>query len=84
MNLMNFLKEPYRPKMNWLLSPWLIFTSVLTGAVIGIFDKELANQLLPFGSLYLKLLQMLVLPMLVTAVISGLGNLFISGMGSQV
>jgi len=65
--------------MSWLLSPWLIFMGVIFGAVIGITNKELANQLLPFGSLYLKLLQMLVLPMLVTAVISGLGNLFVSG-----
>jgi proton glutamate symport protein len=64
----------------WLLSPWLIFVGVFTGALIGIFDKQLANDLLPFGTLYLRLLQMLVLPMLMTAVISGLGNLFVSGM----
>lgn len=66
--------------MSWLLSPWLILIAVISGAVIGIGYKDLAHQLLPFGALYLKLLQMLVLPMLVTAVISGLGNLFISGM----
>ncbi|MDD2760203.1 MAG: dicarboxylate/amino acid:cation symporter [Methylomonas sp.] len=64
----------------WLLSPWLIFAGVFIGAMIGIFDKELAKDLLPFGTLYLRLLQMLVLPMLMTAVISGLGNLFVSGM----
>ncbi len=78
MSLANY-KELYRPKMSWLLSPWLILLGVVSGAVIGVINKELANQLLPFGSLYLRLLQMLVLPMLVTAVISGLGNLFISG-----
>ena len=66
--------------MSWLLSPWLIFTSIFSGAFIGFFDRTLANELLPFGMLFLKLLQMLVLPMLVTAVISGLGNLFVSGM----
>lgn len=79
MNLIN-CKESYRPKMSWLLSPWLVLIAVIFGAVIGIGYKDLAHQLLPFGTLYLKLLQMLVLPMLVTAVISGLGNLFISGM----
>ncbi|HEY8036282.1 MAG TPA: dicarboxylate/amino acid:cation symporter [Methylobacter sp.] len=78
-NLSSLWKEPYRPKKSWLLSPWLIFIGVFSGAVIGIFDKELANQLLPLGTLYLRLLQMLVLPMLMTAVISGLGNLFVSG-----
>lgn len=78
-NLSSFWKESYKPKKSWLLSPWLVFFGVLSGAVIGIFDKELANQLHPAGTLYLRLLQMLVLPMLMTAVISGLGNLFVSG-----
>lgn len=83
MNLINFSslwKESYRPKKSWLLSPWLILIGVFTGAIIGIFNRELANTLFPFGTLYLRLLQMLVLPMLMTAVISGLGNLFVSGM----
>lgn len=83
MNVINlsswWKQQPYRPKISWLLSPWLIFSSIFFGAFIGFFDKELANQLLPFGMLFLKLLQMLVLPMLVTAVISGLANLFVSG-----
>lgn len=70
-------------KISWLLSPWLILFSVVSGALIGVFDTKLAVELLPFGSLYLKFLQMLVLPMLITAVISGLGNLFISGMAKS-
>lgn len=65
---------------SWLLSPWLIFAGVFLGAFIGIFNKDLASDLFPLGSLYLRLLQMLVLPMLMTAVISGVGNLFLSGM----
>jgi proton glutamate symport protein len=78
-NLSSLWKGRFRPNKSWLLSPWLIFISIFSGAAIGIFDKELANQLLPFGTLYLRLLQMLVLPMLMTAVMSGLGNLFVSG-----
>lgn len=66
-------------KISWLLSPWLILVGVLSGGLIGIFNHELALELLPFGTLYLRFLQMLVLPMLLTAVISGLGNLFNSG-----
>lgn len=83
MNLINLSylrKQLYKLDKSWLVSPWLIFAGVFSGAVIGIFDRELANELLPFGTLYLRLLQMLVLPMLMTAVISGLGNLFLSGM----
>jgi Na+/H+-dicarboxylate symporter len=80
MNVSILSKKPYLPKMSWLLSPWLIFIGVFSGAVIGIFNPELAHKLMPYGALYIKLLQMLVLPLLVTAVISGLGNLFVSGM----
>ncbi len=65
--------------MSWLLSPWLIFCGIFIGVLIGLNDPELAKKILPFGALYLKFLQMLVLPMLITAVVSGLGNLFISG-----
>lgn len=80
MNLPLLAKKSYLPKLSWLLSPWLIFIGVFSGALIGIFNAELAHKLMPFGNLYLKLLQMLVLPLLVTAVISGLGNLFVCGM----
>lgn len=80
MNLSILPEKSYLPKLSWLLSPWFIFIGVFSGAIIGIFNPELAHKLMPFGNLYLKLLQMLVLPMLVTAVISGLGNLFVCGM----
>lgn len=68
---------------SWLSSPWLIFASVITGALIGFFDQALAFRLMPFGTLYLKLLQMLVAPIILTAVITGLGNLLISGIKRQ-
>ncbi|BCG64104.1 MAG: proton glutamate symport protein, DAACS family [Methyloprofundus sp.] len=68
---------------NILLNPWIIFFSVITGSVIGVFEPQLANSLAPFGVIYLKLLQMLVLPVLMTAIISGLGRLFISGSAQE-
>lgn len=79
MNL-SFFKKMRCPNMSWFLSPWLVFMGIFIGAIIGVFDRNLAIQLLPFGTLYIKLLQMFVLPILMTAVISGLGNLFMSGM----
>lgn len=65
--------------INLLLNPWIIFISVATGSLIGVFSPDIAYSLKPFGSIYLQLLQMLVLPVLMTAIISGLGRLFISG-----
>lgn len=59
-----------------LLSPWAIFTGMALGVVIGLMNKPLANHLAEFGKLYLNLIQMIVLPIMVTAVISSFGNLF--------
>jgi len=62
-----------------LHNPWTILISMLMGAIIGTLDKDLAHKIAPFGSLYLTLLQMCVLPIMITAVIAGLGNLFRTG-----
>ncbi|MDF2866593.1 MAG: sodium:dicarboxylate symporter [Gammaproteobacteria bacterium] len=62
-----------------LHSPWTILLSMVVGTIIGNTHKELAAVLGPFGSLYLTLLQMCVLPIMITAVIAGLGNLFRTG-----
>lgn len=63
---------------NLLLSPWVILSSVIIGVVIGIYNKPLAIELGALGDLYLKMLQMCVVPILVTAVVSSLGRLFSS------
>lgn len=59
----------------WLLSPWVILSSIAIGIVIGLFNKNLAASLAPFGDLYLKLLQMCVLPLIITAIVTSLGNM---------
>jgi len=64
---------------NLLLNPWVILGSAASGVLMAILYPSLVENLELFSTLYLKLLQMLVLPVLMTAIISGLGRLFISG-----
>jgi len=63
----------------WLLSPWIILPSIVGGAAIGLLNAPLATLIAPFGEIYLKLLQMCVLPLMITAVITSLGNMLHTG-----
>ncbi len=69
------------PRLNFsfLLNPWVVLGSAASGVLVAIFEPSLVENLELFSTIYLKLLQMLVLPVLMTAIISGLGRLFISG-----
>jgi proton glutamate symport protein len=69
--------------LNLLLNPWVILVSILAGGLIGWFSPPTAAYLAPFGDLYISLLQMCVIPILVTAVISSLTRLFITGGASE-
>lgn len=62
-----------------MTSPWAIFLGVLAGVSIGIFSHALAIDLKPYGDLFLTLLEMCVIPILMTAVIASLGRLLQSG-----
>ena len=62
-----------------LLHPMTIFISMGLGILLGIYNKELATQIAPIGTIYLYLLQMCVLPIMISAVTVSVGRLFISG-----
>jgi len=62
-------------KFDWLLSPYIVLISMAVGVLIGAYEKGLAANIAPFGSIYLSLLQMCILPILVCAVASSLGQL---------
>lgn len=62
----------------WLLSPWAIAAGMAGGILIGSFDKELAEMIALGGELFLKLLQMCIIPIMMTAVSSSLARLFLS------
>lgn len=70
------MKKTYK---EWMLNPWIIFLSMFVGVAIGLINKNLAIQLAPLGSIYLGLLQMCVLPIIITAVVVSLGNMLHSG-----
>ena len=78
--VMNEIKKAGKLKLNWLLSPWAIFSGIILGCIIGLKFKGLAYNLAPFGEIFLSLLQMCVIPILVTAVISSLARLIKTGM----
>ena len=61
--------------MKILKSPKIIILSIIVGILIGIKYKTLAKVLLPFGEIYISLLQMCVIPILITAIISSFGKL---------
>lgn len=67
--------EIFSVKSEWLLSPWAIFISMIIGILIGVYQKNHAALIAPFGKIYLSLLQMCILPILISAVASSLGGL---------
>lgn len=72
-----FLRKNFWSQLSleWLRSPWTILVSVLLGVYIGTSQKPLAELIAPFGSLYLGLLKMCVLPILLSAISNSLGRL---------
>ncbi|MBF0387227.1 MAG: dicarboxylate/amino acid:cation symporter [Candidatus Omnitrophica bacterium] len=60
---------------HWLLSPWAILAGIILGCVIGIKFKSFAIHLTIFADIFLALMQMCVIPILVTAVVSSLARL---------
>lgn len=65
-------------KLEWLKRPSIALVAMVIGAIIGIYYKELSQLIAPFGELYLSFLKMLVIPIMVTAVITSMGKLLAS------
>lgn len=70
--------------LHWLLSPWVILGSLIAGTFMGIFLPETARTCAFLGDLYLRLLQMCVLPIMITAIVSSVARLFSSGMSGRM
>ena len=60
----------------FLLSPLTILAGMLAGTYIGFTNESLAQLLAPVGEIYLALLMMCVLPIMIGAIVSGLGRMF--------
>jgi proton glutamate symport protein len=71
-----------KPKLNILLSPWATLAGIVSGVVIGLYFPGLTTKITPWGKIYLSLLEMCVLPIMITAVVSSLGHLFMTKQAS--
>jgi proton glutamate symport protein len=58
-----------------LTDPKIIILGVVAGILTGYFFKSLGAGLAPYGIIYVALLAMCILPMMTTAIISGLGHM---------
>ncbi|MGD8851961.1 MAG: cation:dicarboxylase symporter family transporter [Gammaproteobacteria bacterium] len=58
-----------------LLDPKTVLAGVVGGFVIGLSAKPVGEALLPIGTLYIAFLSMCLLPILITAVVTGIAGL---------
>jgi proton glutamate symport protein len=58
-----------------LTNPYTILGGVIAGFAIGLLYKPLGEALMPFGTLYIAFLSMCLIPILITAIVGGVGRL---------
>lgn len=77
------MAAPAFPSMSrlqaWALNPWLVVACLAAGTSFGAWRPSAASRLAFVGSVYVDLLQMIVLPFMVSAVIFSLQHLFREG-----
>jgi len=61
--------------LQWLKSPIVILLSLVLAIFAGTFYPTFSKSLAPIGDTYLKLLQMTIIPILMTALIASVGKL---------
>lgn len=66
----------------WLTSPWATVTGLLAGGALGVWMPQAGTALEPVGDLYLSLMQMCVLPIILTAVTASIARLLL-GSGAR-
>lgn len=63
--------------LKWIKSFWMIVLGMGAGIASGLYVPELAQAVSPFGDLYLSFLKMCVIPIMMTAIVSSIGSLFV-------
>jgi Na+/H+-dicarboxylate symporter len=66
-----------------LLHPITIFAAILAGGLYGWWDEGASPSIEFIGTIYVKLLQMCVIPLLITAVVTSLSRLFADGSATR-
>ena len=68
----------------WLCSPWATLGGLAAGAALGVALPAAGIALTPYGQLYLALMQMCVLPIIVTAISASIARLLIGEHGNAL
>lgn len=69
---------------DFLSHPFVIMLGIVIGFIIGIYFKNIAVAIAPLGKMYLAFLNMCILPIIITAIISGLARVIrISEIGKR-
>lgn len=63
----------------WLRNFWVNLLLVLLGLLFGVFFPDWGKAIYPVGDLYLALLNMCIIPIVLTAIVSGLGEMLAKG-----
>ncbi len=58
-----------------LLDPKTILGAVIGGFIIGLFARPVGEAMLPIGSIYIAFLSMCLMPILITAIVTGIARL---------
>lgn len=65
-------------KFKFLKNPFVVTASIVIGALIGLKFPTLTTILAPFGDMYLHLLQMVVIPILISSIVASTGQLMLA------
>lgn len=68
----------------WLLHPGVIFSSIAIGVLLGKFLPQVAFKIAFIGNIYLSLLQMCIIPLIVTAITTSFAKLMHSKVESHL
>jgi proton glutamate symport protein len=61
--------------LDWMLNPYIIIGFFVVGGVMGHFLPDFSYGLAPYGELFISLLMLCVIPLMVTAITSGLAHI---------
>lgn len=61
----------------WFTSPWATVAGLLAGGAVGVLLPATGAALAPVGNLYLSLMQMCVLPIIITAITASIARLML-------
>jgi proton glutamate symport protein len=62
-------------RTSWVKSPWTILAFIILGGLFGYLFPGAGKQLAPLAHIFIGLMQMCILPIMITAIISSLGKL---------